>query len=197
LTTIEKPKKLNILKNVKKLLGIRLPEKTWEQLQAISQVTNQTTNQVAKNAIIEWIEISYSLKKQVFIMLGKPVFAKLLEMVKKEKLKPLVALIAESGSDLYQLMVNKPLDPNAIEDFIELTPRLLGNNGLMWFDHVEVVKVGDKILFKAIHNLGISWSKFFIEIFESFITNYLNLSIIKETMNLSDTLVFLELFQTK
>ena len=194
---MEKAKKLNILKNVKKLLGIRLPEKIWEQLQAIGQVTNQTTNQVAKNAIIEWIELSYRIKKQGFIMVGKPVFAKLLKMVEKEKLKPLIELISESGSDLYQLMVNKPLDPNAIDEFMELTPRLLGNNGLMWFDHVEVGKTGDKILFKAIHNLGMSWSVFFIEIFKYFIGKYLNLGIIEETMNASDTLVFLELLQTR
>ncbi len=193
----EKPKKLTILKNAKRLLGIRLPDNIWEQLLAIGQVTNQTATQVAKNAIIEWIEISYRIKKQGFVMLGKPVFAKLLKIVEKEKLKPLVELIAESGSDLYQLMVNKPLDHNAIEDFIELTPRLLGNSGLMWFDHIEVVKVEDKILFKAIHNLGMSWSEFFIEIFESFIKKYLNLCIIKETMNVSDTIVFLELLQTR
>lgn len=191
----EKPKKLTILKNAKRLLGIRLPDNIWEQLLAIGQVTNQTATQVAKNAIIEWIEISYRIKKQGFVMLGKPVFAKLLKIVEKEKLKPLVELIAESGSDLYQLMVNKPLDHNAIEDFIELTPRLLGNSGLMWFDHIEVVKVEDKILFKAIHNLGMSWSEFFIEIFESFIKKYLNLCIIKETINVSDTIVFLELLQ--
>lgn len=157
---MQKSKKLNILENVKKLLGIRLPEKIWIQLQAVGQVTNQTTNQVAKNAIIEWIELSYRIKKQGFIMVGKPVFAKLLKMVEKEKLKPLIELISESGSDLYQLMVNKPLNPNAIDEFMELTPRLLGSNGLMWFDHIEVGKTGDKILFKAIHNLGISWSVF-------------------------------------
>ena len=189
----KKSKKLDTIKNAKRLLGIRLPNKIWEQILAIGQVSNQTANQVAKNAIIEWIEISYRLKKQGLMMFGKPVIAKFLKLIDKQKLKPFIELLVESGTDMYQLMVNKPLDPNATEEIIELTPRLLGNNGLMWFDHVEVVKIGEKIIFKAIHNVGIEWSEFFIEAFKTFMKKYLNLTIIEKTINVSDTLVYFEL----
>ena len=93
-------------------------------------------NYVAKNAIIEWLDTFYLVRKQGMMILGKPLLSNLLKIADSEKLESFAKATAERKADLLQLIIGKHLNNDVLEDFIKQTPKLLGSSGLMWFNYI-------------------------------------------------------------
>ena len=176
----------------KKLIGIRLSDDIIQKLEIIAQNNNQSVNNVIKNAIIEWLEIFFRIRKQGMIILGKPFIASLLEFIDNEKIKILAEVTAKRKADLYLFFLGKHLNKDTLEDFIKYTPKILGNKGLMWFDHLEINKENSSILIKGIHNLGETWSKFLVFFFNFLIEKNFSLALIEDTVKTKANSIFLE-----
>ena len=173
-------------------MGIRIPEESIARLEAIGKNMNLSANKVAKNAIIEWLDINYIVKRQNMVIFGAPIIAFLLEHTGIEKMEKLVKLNAERGADFFQFILDKPLTRKSMEEFLVSLPRVFGRNGLMWFEHIEAVKKDDKVILKAFHALGKVWSQYYIMLSDYTMEHFFDYEPIKETKNYSESSIFLE-----
>jgi hypothetical protein len=175
-----------------KLIGLRLSKEVIQKLEIIAHNNNQTINFVAKNAILEWVEILFRIRQQGMMILGKPLTKNLLETIDVEKLKSLAETTAKRNVDFYQFVLGKNLSKETLSDFIKYTPKLLGHTGLMWFEHIEVMKEEESVHFKGIHNLGEKWSRFLIFFFNYLMEQYFNLELSEENVKYTKNSLYLE-----
>jgi len=175
-----------------KLIGLRLSKEAIQKLEIIAHNNNQTLNFVAKNAILEWLEIFSRVRQQGMMILGKPLTKNLLETIDVEKLKSLAETTAKRNVDFYQFVLGKHLSKETLNDFIKNTPKLLGNTGLMWFDHMEAKREEDSVYFKCIHNIGEKWSKFLVFFFNYLMEQYFDLELIEDNVKYSKNSLYLE-----
>ena len=176
----------------KKLIGLRLSDDIIQKLETIAHNNNQSVNNVMKNAIIEWLEIFFRVRKQGMIILGKPFITSLLEFTDSEKIKTLAEKTAKRKADFYLFFLGRHLNEESLEDFIKYTPKILGNKGLMWFDHNEITKENSSILIKGIHSLGETWSKFLMFFFNFLMEKNFSLTLNEENFKTTANSLFLE-----
>lgn len=119
-------------------------------------------------------------------------FTFLLKNTGIQKMEKLVKINAERGADFFQFILNKPLTPETMTDFLDSLPKVFGRNGLMWFEHIEAVLKKDKVIMKAFHSLGEVWSQYYIMLSDYTMENFFNYHPIKETKNYSESSIFLE-----
>lgn len=187
-----KNKKLRKKKMANKLIGLRLSKEVIRKLEIIAHNNNQTINSVAKNAILEWLEIFSRARQQGMMILGKPLTKNLLETIDVEKLKSLAETTAKRKVDFYQFVLGKHLSKNTLSDFIKYTPKLLGNTGLMWFEHIEVMREEESVHFKGIHNLGEKWSRFLLFFFNYIMEQYFDGELNEENSKYTKNSLYLE-----
>lgn len=176
----------------KKLIGLRLSEEIILKLETIAHNNNQTVNSVAKNAILEWLEIFFRIRQQGMIILGKPIPSELLETIDIETLKSMAEATAKRKVDFFQFILGKHLSKETLDDFIKYTPKILGNNGLMWFDHIEVMREEKSIHFRGIHNIGENWSRFLIYFFNYLMKQYFNLESVDKNVRYTEKSLYIE-----
>ena len=177
---------------VKKLIGLRLSEKNIHKLEVIAHNNNQTVNSVAKNAILEWLEIISRVRQQGMIILGKPLTSELFETMDIENLKSMAEATAKRKVDFFQFILGKHLNKETLDDFIKYTPKILGANGLMWFDHIEVMREEKSLHFKGIHNIGENWSRFLIYFFNYLMKQYFNMELVDKNVRYTKKSLYIE-----
>lgn len=177
-----------------KLIGLRLSHKSIQKLETIAHNNNQSINYVAKNAIIEWLEIFSRVQQQGMMILGRPFIIGLLDLVEDEKLKPIAIRTADRKIDLFQFVLGKHLNKKTLEEFVKQAPKILGNKGLMWFDHIEAIKEKDSVHFKCVHNIGEKWSKFFTLVLNNIMEKSFGMELNKESAMYSKKALYLEYF---
>ena len=176
----------------KKLMGIRLSENVLKKLERIGHNVNRTPNQVATNAILEWVEIFHVAKHQGMIIIGKPLMTHLLKKLDVKELDPMMEKLVERGADFYHFVLDKYLSPETLDEFIKHAPKVLGPTGLMWFDHIEVSKLNKKVRFKGTHGLGNTWSEFYILMLNNLMKKYFNSKLIEDTKKYTTESIFVE-----
>ena len=176
----------------KKLIGLRLSDDIIQKLETIAQNNNQSVNNVMKNAIIEWLEIFFRVRKQGMIILGKSFISSLLEFTDDEKIKSIAEMTAKRKSDFFRFFLGKQLNKETLDDFIIFTPKILGSKGLMWFNHLEIAKEDSSVYIRGIHNLGETWSKFMMLFFNFLIEKNFSLILNEENSKISANSLFLE-----
>ena len=175
-----------------KLVGLRLTQETIEQLEVIAHKNNQSVNSIAKNAILEWLEIFSRTRHQGMMILGKPLISSLLDLVDNNKLKEFAKLTADKKVDFFHFIIGKHPSENTLDDFIKFTPKILGDKGLMWFDHIEVPKENNSVYFKGVHSLGAKWSQFLIFFFNHIMEQYFNMKLNEENLKFSENSLYIE-----
>ncbi|MFX0072303.1 MAG: hypothetical protein ACFFAO_14550 [Candidatus Hermodarchaeota archaeon] len=176
----------------KKLYGLRLSDENIKKLEIIAQNNNQSVNSVMKNAILEWLEIFFRVRKQGMIILGKSFLSSLLEFTDDEKIKPIAEMTAKRKTDFFLFILGKQLNKETLEDFIKFTPKILGSKGLMWFDHLEITKEESSVYIRGIHNLGETWSKFMLLFFKFLIEKNFTLIFNEENFKTTANSIFFE-----
>ena len=175
-----------------KLIGLRLSYKTIKKLEIIAHHNNQSANFVAKNAIIEWLEIFSRTQQQGMIILGKYFITNLLEFIDIDNLKPAAEITAIRKADFFQFIIGNQLSKDTLDEFIKYVPKILGNKGLMWFDHIEARREGKLVHFSGIHSLGKKWSQFLIYYFNSLMEQSFNMKLNEKNIKHSDNSLYLE-----
>ncbi len=175
-----------------KLIGLRLSKEIIKKLETIAHNNNQTINFVARNAILEWLEIYFRARQQRMMILGKPLIKDLLELIDIEKLKSLAEATAKRKVDFYQFVLGKHLSKETLRDFIKYTPKLLGNTGLMWFEYIEAMREEESVHFKCLHNMGEKWSRFLMFFFNYLMEQYFNLELIEDNVKYTKNSLYLE-----
>ncbi|UCC21111.1 MAG: hypothetical protein JSV62_07500 [Promethearchaeota archaeon] len=175
-----------------KLIGLRLPLEDIKKLEVIAHQNNQSVNSVAKNAIIEWLEIFSRTRQQGMIILGKLLVSNLLELIDVDKLKQFAELTADRKVDFFHFIIGKHPSVNTLDEFIKDAPKILGNKGLMWFDHIEITKEKNSVHFKGVHSLGEKWPQFLLFFFNHIMQQYFNMKLNEENLKHSDNSLYLE-----
>ena len=176
----------------KKLIGLRLSDEIIHKLEIIAHNNNQSVNNVIKNALLEWLEIFFRIRKQGMIILGKSLLVSLLECVDVENIKSLAELTAKRKADFYLFLLGRHLNKEVLDDFIKYTPKILASKGLMWFDHLEITNEESSVFIKGIHNLGEIWSNFLMYFFNFLIEKNFNLILNENTVKTKANSIFLE-----
>ena len=180
-----------------KFIGIRLPEEILARLEKIADNLNQTPNQLAKIAILEWIE-SYWTRNSDMITVNRSSYAKLLEMLKEVQLHSFISNIAESIIEYYEYSIQKNANSSNLEEFITTMSKFIGEKtGLRWFRQMDYEVKTPPFNFKGTHDMGKKWSDIFIGIFQQILTKRsFNFDIVSDKTICSERIVYIE-FQKK
>ncbi|SRR6056297_520290 len=147
-----------------KFIGIRLPLPLVHKLEKIAEQFNQSPNQMAKHAIIDWVEIFFSARNLNMITIPKELFVDYLDRLNDEEIEQYAEEVGEKILGFYEFLAENNVKRTSMEDVFSIIVRFLGANGLMWFEHLEYDGTTKPYYLKGIHNLGENWSKFFLAI---------------------------------
>ena len=175
-----------------KLIGLRLSQKIIKKLEVIAHHNNQSVNAVAKNAIIEWLDIFSRTRQQGMIILGKTLLTNLLDLVSINQLKEFAEITASRKVDLFQFIIGKDLNKETLDKFVKHAPKILGSRGLMWFDHIEVTRKDKIVHFRGVHSLGEKWPQFLIYFFNHIMEESFSMKLNEESLRHSENSLFLE-----
>jgi hypothetical protein len=180
-----------------KFIGIRLPEDILTRLEKIAQRENQTPNQLAKIAILEWTE-SYWTRNSEVITVTRSSYSKLIEMLEEDQLHSFVSDIAASIIEYYEYSIQKNAGFSNLDEFLTTMSKFIGDKtGLQWFRQMDYEAKKLPFFFKGNHDMGKKWSQIFIYIFEQILTmRTFNFKIVSKKTICSERMVYLE-FQKK
>ncbi len=145
-----------------KVIGIRLKSHLVNKLEKIAEQSHQTASQLAKSAVIDWIEIHFSAQNLDMITIPKDFFRDFLNSKSDEELKEYSRKLAEKTAGFYEFLEQSHRNYIDIGNFFSIILKFLGNNGLMWFDHLEFESKKRPYYMKGLHNMGKNWSKFIL-----------------------------------
>ncbi len=150
-----------------KFVGIRLPLPVVHKLEKIAEQYNLTPNKMAKNAIIDWVEIFFSARNLNMITMPNELFVDYLGKMSDEEMKKHAKNIAEKTLGFHEFLSETSETRDSLERAFPIIVRFLGPKGLMWFEHLEYEIEKKPFYLKGIHNFGMRWSEFFMEISKS------------------------------
>ena len=176
----------------KKLVGLRIPEETLEQLERISKEQNQTINQVAVRAIAEWLDVLADAQKFRLSILHKGFFSMLLDFVPDDMLEIVGREIAKHAAERMKNEFDIPLTPKTAETYCKLFPEYLSKGRLRWFDDVTIIRSDGKATLKGFHYLGVNFSKFFTYLSKELLETNFKYELIEECIDFSPDSVYLE-----
>ena len=175
-----------------KHIGIRLEESHYNELQKLGNVRNQTANQIAKIAIIEWLQGQWT-RNSGFITIPKENFAFMLNILNKDQLNDYLDKLTDNIVQYFEFYTHKPLRTISLETYLEVMIKFIGTNGMMWFEKIDYESKQDFASFSGNHAMGETWSKIFILVNQLVIKKgVFPFSIKEETILTSPTTVFLE-----
>lgn len=147
-----------------KHIGIRLPEKTLDELGKLAQVKMQTPNKLAKTAIIEWLDYQ-KIAHSDMITIPRENFAILLSLLDPAKQEEYIENIAEKVLRMYEYDAHKLAKFAQLENFIHTMVHFIGKQGFRWFDHLDYQIHEEPFFFTGRHQMGQIWSTMFLQIF--------------------------------
>jgi len=176
----------------KKLVGLRIPEETLEQLERVAKEHDQSMNQIAVKAITEWLRTLAYAQKLRHMILNKGFFAKLLEFVPNDKLAVFGKEIAKHAAESMRDELNIPLKPATADTYMKLFQEYLSKGNLRWFEDVTIVRSKNKSILKGFHYLGVNFSKFFAYLSKELLETNFNYELIEESVDFSTNSVYME-----
>ncbi|MHA1682210.1 MAG: hypothetical protein ACTSUE_14835 [Promethearchaeota archaeon] len=178
-----------------KFIGIRLPEELNHRLEKIAVNFNQTPNQLAKIAIMEWIDSNW-MKNSDMITISKKNFVFLLNLLDAKQVIQFQDQISDDILGYYDYMMGpRGKGFSELESFILQMVKLIGRSGVMWFDQIdfEVKSEESPKYFKGMHKIGHNWSKIFVGIITRILEKRnFTFQLVGDAVKYTDKMVYLE-----
>ncbi|MFX0133530.1 MAG: hypothetical protein ACFFDN_07800, partial [Candidatus Hodarchaeota archaeon] len=179
-----------------KLLGIRISEEIFKELEKIAMSQNITTNQIAKKAIYEWLDIIINSRNQNMIIIEKALFNNVLEDIEEDLLEEIAIDSAKSFLDFVHLQLDLLKKDFNIEEFLQFLIKKLGKDGLMWLDSINYEIKGDNhISIKGKHSLNLNYSKLLMSVISYLMEELFNYIIIGDWGHVSESTIGLEFLE--
>ena len=169
-----------------------MPEELLERLQIVADGREQTVNQLIIYGITEWLQSLAYAKKLRFIVVTKNFVEKLLELVDEEKLEGIIEEMADLTAEIFRDLLNIPLSRATFQDFQNILPTFICDQGLKWFEDIKIETKKDQKVLKGFHYMGTGFSKFFTNLSEKLLRKYFGYRLITETVDHTPNSVFLE-----
>lgn len=178
----------------KKLIGIRITKDLLAKLQEIGSDLNNTPNQMAIQAIEEWVQEYNYRKKFPFLIVTKNIIAKINDILSEDQINSLIDEYTETIEEMFIHLIDTPLSRTPLPKFHSILPQLLGPMGLKWFESLEFYpdKRGDIHVLRGVHYFGNGYSKLMIRVTENIMEKYFNLKLIKDSIKVIQNSVYLE-----
>ncbi|MHA2001365.1 MAG: hypothetical protein ACTSVU_04655, partial [Promethearchaeota archaeon] len=114
-------------------MAIRIPEESIAMLNRIGQKRNQTANQVAKHAIIEWLD-HYWAQSNEMITIPKENFAFLLKFLTPSQMNAYADHITTKIVTYFEFMAQQNHALDQLDKYIITMVKFLGTSSMNWFD---------------------------------------------------------------
>ncbi|UYP47185.1 hypothetical protein NEF87_003470 [Candidatus Lokiarchaeum ossiferum] len=167
---------------VGRLLGIRLPEKIMDKFDLIAQQRNETSNQLGKKALIEWIEVLFTSRNLNMIIFPKEILIKTLSYLNKEQQSEIAKDVATNIIEYFQFLFKTHIKHFSDEIFNQVISKFLGASGAMWFDHLEFDLNKQQGKFQASHTSGIQWSQFSSIVMQKIFKDHFKYEILEDSI---------------
>ena len=185
-----------------KLIGIRLEYEKIKELEKLAEYRGTTANQIAKKAIIEWLEINHNLRKHNWIIIEKIFMKNVLDTIEEDDLLKMSAELAKNFHDFIQFQLAIPKDTKIkvktektkeIKKFFNYLADLLTRKGLYWLDHYDYeIKKNYYTVIKGTHQVNHNFSLMITSIISYLMETYFNYVVIEDKSFVSDTTIQLE-----
>lgn len=179
---------------VGKLLGIRLPDNIMNKLEMIAQQRNETSNQLGKKAVIEWIEVLFASRNLNMIIFSKNSLVKMISYLTEQQLDEIAIEVGYNINEYFQFLMKTHQTHISDEMFYEIVTRFLGPAGCMWFEHLEF-DLGNnkqKAFFNGTHKSGKNWSIFAKKVIEVVLKKNYNYKIFPESIQLGENVLYFQ-----
>jgi len=181
-----------VKKNETVVVGVRMPEKLKTRLERIANERNQSINQIAKTAIIEWLDILAYAQKLRFMIITRGFFQSLLEIINEDQMEPLAEEMADLTAEIFRDTMKVQLSHSTIKNFTEVLPRFMRSSGLKWFDDFRIDIEENIIIFRGFHYMGLGFSKFFTNLTMKLLKKYFDADLLRDKIDYKPNSIFLE-----
>ncbi|NVM02197.1 MAG: hypothetical protein HWN67_07665 [Candidatus Helarchaeota archaeon] len=179
-----------------KLIGLRISEDIFKELEKIAISQNITTNQIAKKAVYEWLDIIINSRNQNMIIIEKALLNKVLEDIEEDLLEEIAIDSAKKFLDFAHLQLDLLKEDFKIEEFLQFLIKKLGKNGLMWLDSLNYeIKREDHISIKGTHSFNLNYSKLLMSVISYLMEELFNYIIIGDWGHVSESTIGLEFLE--
>ena len=148
-----------------KHIGIRLDEEYIQELQKLGNLKNQTPNQIAKIAIIEWIQNQWT-RDSDFITIPKDNFAFMLNIMTETQVNEYLDKIAKSILRYFEFFTHKQTQTLDLQTYIDSMLQFIGRTGMMWLDKIDYEIKENSAHISGTHKMGKVWSEIFVKLNE-------------------------------
>ncbi len=179
-----------------KLIGLRISEEIFKELEKLANSQNITTNQIARKAIYEWLDIIVNSRNQNMIIIEKTLLNKVLEDIEEDLLEEISIDSAKNFLDFAHLQLDLLKEDFDIEEFLQFLIKKLGNNGLMWLDSLNYeIKREDHISIKGTHSFNLNYSKLLMSVISYLMEELFDYVIIGDWGHVSESTIGLEFLE--
>lgn len=175
-----------------KPFGLRIPLELHDKLEKISIYMNQSPNQVAIQAIEDWIDVVSLLGRWRIVMLSKEMLIPIFKLMSEEEIPKLASQSSEHIREILRDLVGLPMNETHYTVYINGIQDLFGEKNLNWFEKLTV-KTKDTIEFsiRGFHYMGKPFSKYFSHILSNIMSTAFNLQM-KTLTKYESNSIFLE-----
>lgn len=177
-----------------KMLGIRLPRNMMLKYETIAQQNNESVHQLAKKALIEWIEVLFTSRNLNMIIIPKTTLLKMIPFLPEEQISVIGHEIAQHIIEYFQFLFKTHITHFSKEMLLNIISKFMGASGVMWFDHVEFqLKSAEEIsTLQVSHKSGQEWSQFTFIILKKIIEESFTAHILSKSTFLGENSIRIE-----
>lgn len=148
--------------NKTQILGIRVEDELIKKLEIYALNTKETKSQIARRAIVEWMDVLDHSRKVNQIIISKELFKKCLELADEKTIQQF-AKETVLGFDPRILNISFSKESSdVIEMVLQYIIKTIGAAGQGWFQHLEYRFLPNNLLeISGIHNLNSNFARYF------------------------------------
>jgi len=156
--------KENITKDLNKtqILGIRVEDELIKKLEIYALNTKETKSQIARRAIVEWMDVLDHSRKVNQIIISKELFKKCLDLADETSIQLFAKeTVMNFDPRILNITFSKE-SPEIIEMVLQYIIKTIGAAGQGWFQHLEYSFLSKNLLeISGIHNLNLNFARYF------------------------------------
>jgi len=174
-------------------LGFRLSEEILDKLDLVAKQRNKTRGLIAKDAIEQWLNLEMFNQTNQMIMISKAAFSQILSKLENEYLIELAKDFVDQFTDIMTFIIGKPMNEETLEIYTDFSINFFGNNGLKWFNTIDIQIQDSLFKIRGLHDLDDTFSNFFAHFYEYLLAEHFNLEFNIQTEMITSNLVHLEI----
>ncbi|MHA1329121.1 MAG: hypothetical protein ACTSRH_17670 [Promethearchaeota archaeon] len=163
-----------------------MDKQSYEQLIELAREQELKKSQLIKRAIHEWMVFKREVLEENLIVIGKPLFRKLLDSINDEIISKLANFSAKNLELLLKFKIIEHDEKINLERFLESLMKAFGPSGYSWFTKIDYQVIdNNKIIIYGSHSINERFSLYIKILLKNIMKNLFKYEIDEENSSFS------------